>query len=1288
MRKTKIILLIISTAVSLLSLRDKATVVTIPNASPPVAEAYHAPALMQSVLTEPSTISAPGVKPQQQEALSSLVADYPETDPNPIDTSAVSVPSRLEPANPAAPANGAKSKTDNNPSVATSPATVIYGMASIDPPSGTNNNSNNSPVSGTNPIIPNSPAPPPATLSEPVVITGLIPNSGIAGTNVIIQGAGFDSTASNNIVKFGPIGADSVTYVSNNQLRAVVPQGISAGFTNLSVSVSGTTSNSFLFDTLKSSGGNVFIDDTQNLLPAGVTLADSSVVRLGDVDNDNDLDMFVVDASAGKTYLFINDGQGSFTDETSSRLPAIVNPSLITDAIFGDVNKDGYADILLTYSSGQSVRLLLNDGHGKFNDVTSANLPSVSGNAAALDLGDANGDGMPDIIIANKDARDVLLINTGGVFVKDMNFDLPAVIDGSSDIRFCDINGDGSLDIITTNNEVVGSSSLRNRVYVNDGHGNFTDNTQNILPDGNEYSEVLDSGDIDGDGDIDIIVANYSQNAVLINNGSGVFEDQTAARIPTNDFASKDTKLGDFNGDGYLDIVMLGEGKMSLLINDGQGSFKEDSIKLPDYKSTPAILGGKNVQAADINGDGCLDIIVGGSSLHILSSTSVNKGPVLDHIGDKTVNAGKNLTFNVTASDPNGDPLTFFAENLPNGSTFQQQLFNWTPSSGDIGQHKDVRFTAKESDTKDALESSENITITVVGSGLPVIDSHVPDELSLNLTLGQIELFGISAHDPDNKPLTFSWFLNGAEIPSNSGASSSIIFIVPRIGENTIEARVTNNIGTVSLQWNLSVGVTTNHPPQISAYSPVQSDVTIDLTVGGAVNFGITASDPDLDPLTYSWKFDGNVISTTANLSSSAYAAYMAVGNHTIEASVTDGKSAPVTHQWALHITQTQGNRAPIAQNDTATTNINTYVDINVLSNDSDPDGNVISISSIITNPSHGTASIVSGKIRYTPATGYTGTDSFTYQISDGLLTSDAATVTVTIEQSTSAQLIRKTFNYFWNETDNPKTGFTRDRLAVDAANRNSDYDSRYNMASMAATGFSLSAMCVAAEKYGDGSNPDWQITRDQLRARAELIMDKLLEIQGKQDPGDQTTWVTWGRDGFFYHFVNIETGERWTDSSNRSEVSTIDTAILVAGVLTAGEYFGGDLKDKAMQIYRNVNWNAFLDKNLTVPNHHIAANLNYNQMYHAWNPDKPAADRFYGHWDYTSECLLLYLLAAVSPEPGHAIPPETFYAIRKELGNYGANGNPMVKSWFGSLFAYQYTQAFFYFKDAAGQPL
>ncbi|MDP3790726.1 MAG: FG-GAP-like repeat-containing protein [Candidatus Omnitrophota bacterium] len=1334
MRNLRIALLVIGTIASLISFKDKGVVNLAHDAKPIVAEAYHS---LQSMLPPPvaaglSALSRQVMKSQIPSSSSipspvELIANDTLADDN-IQDIVAGAPADIKLQNTATPV------TDNQQPAPAPVETIVYGMTGTVLPEDSTGNTNTNAITDNNNSIEtltaqSSPSP------SNIFIASITPNSGIAGTSVIIQGAGFDSNLSNNVVKFGNVSSSSATYVSKNQLRATIPQGLSAGFTNLSVSVNGTPSNLFLFDILKNTSGNIFADDTQNILPAGLAITDLPVVRTADVDNDNDLDLFMIDTFLSSVYVLINDGNGNFTNETSSTLPAIADPSSITDAVFGDTNQDGHQDIVLAYSSGQSVRILLNSGLGSFSDVTALNLPAVSGNAVSLDLGDANGDGAPDIIIANKNTRDILLINnSGGVFSKDAGFNLPGVIDGSSDIRFCDLNSDGAVDIITANNEVVDTSSLRNRVYVNNGLGQFTDNTEIMLPGDNEYSEVLDYGDVDGDGDIDVVVANHDQNSILINDGAGIFTDETSARIPTNYFVSKDTKLGDVNGDGYLDIVMLGEDKMSLLINDGQGSFTEGSIKLPDYKSIPALLGGKDVQVADINGDGALDIIVAGNSLRFLINSASNKAPVLDSIGDRKIEFGKKLEFNVTGSDPNDDALIFLAENLPDGAAFLSKMFRWVPAANDIGQHKNVRFIARE-DTPAALEAFEDITITVVGLP-PIIDSYIPKELDLNLGIGEIVQFGIIAYDPTGGALTFKWFLNSVQVKSVSGFKSSLIFIVPRIGENIIEARVENGTGNDSVYWDVSVGVTQNRPPQIIGYEPQESAINIDPNAGGAFNFAVTASDPDVgDSISYTWKFDDNVLSSGAALSSSAFAGSASVGNHALQVSVSDGHNAAVTRSWTINITVIPAYTLTInAVNGSVSMNPNktTYSAGEEVAITATPDTGYTFNSwsgdvSGTTNPAiitmnanktvtanftvippvaitasaqaggsispSGTVSVAYGTNQTFTVTADTGysidqvlVDGLAVTLSNGTYTFNNVTAAHTISASfvsslsISDQIIQKSFNYFWNETDNPETGFTRDRLAVKSEDRTAAFDVHYNRASLAATGFQLAALCAA----DNDPNIAGTVTHDQLEARATLIMDKLLDIQGKQNPDDQATWAKWGKDGFFYHFVDIDTGERYSGS----EVSTIDTAIVVAGAITAGNHFGGDLKNKAMDIYRNVNWKAFLDTNPIVLNHHDAVNPSYNNIYHAWDPETVANGGFYGHWDYTNESLILYLLATVSPADNYAVPADVFYTIRRELGNYGQNSNPIVKSWDGALFEYQYTQAFFNFKDASGNPL
>ena len=141
---------------------------------------------------------------------------------------------------------------------------------------------------------------------------------------------------------------------------------------------------------------------------------------------------------------------------------------------------------------------------------------------------------------------------------------------------------------------------------------------------------------------------------------------------------------------------------------------------------------------------------------------------------------------------------------------------------------------------------------------------------------------------------------------------------------------------------------------------------------------------------------------------------------------------------------------------------------------------------------------------------------------------------------------------------------------------------------------------------------------------------------------------------------------KEWTN--NNSEVSTIDTAILVAGALTAGEYFGGEGKTKAEQLYSNVDWTAFLDTD---------EGENHNLFHMAWSPESGFSE---SHWNYYSEALMLYLLAIGSP--AHPVDPDVFYTSRRELGKYGENGLPLVKSWFGSFFTSQNSHAWFFFPN------
>ena len=230
---------------------------------------------------------------------------------------------------------------------------------------------------------------------------------------------------------------------------------------------------------------------------------------------------------------------------------------------------------------------------------------------------------------------------------------------------------------------------------------------------------------------------------------------------------------------------------------------------------------------------------------------------------------------------------------------------------------------------------------------------------------------------------------------------------------------------------------------------------------------------------------------------------------------------------------------------------------------------------------------------------------------------------------------MRGAFDFFWEQAntdeDSPGYGLIRDR-----------YPGSEGIASIASVGFGLTAYPIGVEKE--------YISFEEGYERANKTLDTLLAMERTE--------------GFYYHFVAMETGERaW-----ESEVSTIDTAILLMGVLTAGEYFGDEVADKAQEIYDGVNWPWFVDESR-------------DMFYMAYRPEEGYA----GHWDFYAEQLMLYVLAAGSDT--YPIEDSTYYAFIRHYGSYG-EGDGFIHSWFGSLFTYQFSHAwidFRHYSDAEG---
>ena len=172
----------------------------------------------------------------------------------------------------------------------------------------------------------------------------------------------------------------------------------------------------------------------------------------------------------------------------------------------------------------------------------------------------------------------------------------------------------------------------------------------------------------------------------------------------------------------------------------------------------------------------------------------------------------------------------------------------------------------------------------------------------------------------------------------------------------------------------------------------------------------------------------------------------------------------------------------------------------------------------------------------------------------------------------------------FWEQAS-PNTGQVLDRARYDL---NGARDPR-RMASIAATGFGLAALSIADKRH---YFPHAQIV-ERVRTTLDWHLNKMSEEHG-----------------FFYHFTDIETGERW----RKSEVSPVDTALLLCGVLTAREHFSdARIKSLAQQIYERVDWAWMLNGGDTFAM--------------AWGPEQGFQK---GRWNHFCELMMMYLRSAV----------------------------------------------------------